>query len=100
MIIKSTCLVSSTSGARVSAEPISPATSVCDPEVTTKAWLKAGRKKLPAEQGQLIEFEREEGVLEIEAPLLKLIVKCTDDSDNRSRKVVQAPPSRRTTMTD
>ncbi len=71
----------------------------CDPNVKTKAWLKAGKKKIPVENGQEIEFERdgeveidnEDGVLEIEAPFLHLIVECEDASGNTSEAVAEAP---------
>ena len=65
----------------------------CDADVTTKAWLKAGKKKIPVQNGQKIKFERakdveidnENGVLEIEAPFLHLVVKCEDASGNKSK---------------
>ncbi len=65
----------------------------CDADVTTTAWLKAGNRKIAVENGQKVKFkfakgakiDNENGVVEIKAPFLHLVVKCEDASGNKSK---------------
>ncbi len=64
----------------------------CDPNVTTEAILEAGGERIPMQNGQILELElddeveveKDNGILEIEAPFFKLIVTCTDASGNET----------------
>jgi hypothetical protein len=62
----------------------------CEDGLTVKSFMKACRKKIPVENGQIIEIERDDdceiewddGILEIEAKKVFLVVKAVDSSGN------------------